>query len=37
MSGMTVYDFDTADRLSGHWQIADRLGVYQQLQQARVS
>jgi hypothetical protein len=26
MSGITVYDFDTADRLSGHWQIADRLG-----------
>jgi steroid delta-isomerase-like uncharacterized protein len=37
MSGITVYDFDTADRLSGHWQIADRLGVYQQLQQAQVS
>ena len=33
MSGATVYDF-TAGRISGHWQITDRLGVYQQLQQA---
>ncbi len=32
MSGMTVYSFDDTDRLTGHWQIADRLGVYQQLQ-----
>jgi steroid delta-isomerase-like uncharacterized protein len=37
MSGMTVYHFNGADRLTGHWQIADRLGVYQQLQQARAS
>jgi len=35
MSGATVYYFDTRDRLTGHWQIADRLGVYQQLQQNR--
>ena len=33
MSGATVYYFDGA-RLSGHWQITDRLGVYQQLGQA---
>jgi steroid delta-isomerase-like uncharacterized protein len=31
MSGATVYYFD-GDRISGHWQIADRLSVYQQLQ-----
>ena len=30
MSGITVYYFD-GDRLSGHWQIVDRLGVFQQL------
>ncbi|EFG2885981.1 ester cyclase [Escherichia coli] len=35
MSGATVYGFDASDRLTGHWQIADRLGVYQQLQQGR--
>jgi len=33
MSGATVYYFD-GDRLTGHWQITDRLGVYQQLNQA---
>lgn len=33
MSGATVYNFD-GDRLAGHWQITDRLGVYQQLRQA---
>jgi steroid delta-isomerase-like uncharacterized protein len=33
MSGATVYTFDGEDRLTGHWQITDRLGVYQQLQQ----
>lgn len=33
MSGATVYRFDS-DRIAGHWQIADRLGIYQQLQQA---
>lgn len=32
MSGATVYVFDPADRLTGHWQITDRLGVFQQLQ-----
>lgn len=32
MSGATVYFFDAQDRLTGHWQIADRLGVFQQLQ-----
>ncbi len=32
MSGATVYTFDGEDRLTGHWQITDRLGVYQQLQ-----
>jgi len=31
MSGATVYYFD-GDRISGHWQIADRLSVYKQLQ-----
>jgi steroid delta-isomerase-like uncharacterized protein len=32
ISGMTVYYFED-DRLSGHWQVTDRLGVYQQLSQ----
>ncbi|GBQ27728.1 hypothetical protein AA12717_2765 [Gluconacetobacter sacchari DSM 12717] len=36
MSGATVYTFDREERLTGHWQIADRLGVYQQLQRNRV-
>ena len=31
MTGATVYGFDADDRLTGHWQIADRLGVYQQI------
>ncbi|MBC2668412.1 ester cyclase [Novosphingobium piscinae] len=31
MSGATVYHFDADDRLTGHWQITDRLGVYSQL------
>lgn len=30
MSGLTAYYFDRA-RLTGHWQVADRLGIYQQL------
>ncbi|MCG6964627.1 MAG: ester cyclase [Acidobacteria bacterium] len=34
MSGATVYFFE-GDRLAGHWQITDRLGVYQQLQEAQ--
>ena len=32
MSGATLYRFDDEDRLTGHWQITDRLGVYLQLQ-----
>ena len=35
MSGATAYMFDNRDRLTGHWQITDRLGVYQQLQRNR--
>lgn len=35
MSGATVYLFDDADRLTGHWQVADRLSVFQQLQANR--
>jgi predicted ester cyclase len=31
MSGLTVYDFDADDRIRGHWQVVDRLGVVQQL------
>ena len=34
MSGATVYYFE-GDRLAAHWQITDRLGVYQQLQRAK--
>jgi steroid delta-isomerase-like uncharacterized protein len=34
MSGATVYFFDDDDRLTGHWQIIDRLGVARQLRQA---
>ena len=30
MSGLTIYDFE-GDRLSGHWQVADRLSVWRQL------
>jgi steroid delta-isomerase-like uncharacterized protein len=30
MSGATVYSFD-GDRITGHWQVTDRLGVFQQL------
>lgn len=33
MSGATVYHFD-GDRISGHWQVADRLGIFRQLQRA---
>lgn len=32
MSGLTVYAFKD-NRLSGHWQVADRLSVFQQLSQ----
>ena len=35
MSGATAYFFDAEDRLTGHWQITDRLGVYQQLMAGR--
>jgi len=31
MSGLTVYDFDAENRIRGHWQLVDRLGVFQQL------
>ena len=31
MSGLTIYDFDEQDRIRGHWQAVDRLGVYRQL------
>ncbi|HEV7384390.1 MAG TPA: ester cyclase [Phenylobacterium sp.] len=34
MSGATVYGFDAADRLTGHWQIKDALGVFRQLSAA---
>lgn len=33
MSGATAYSFDDADRLTGHWQIVDRLGVFRQLRE----
>lgn len=36
MSGATVYYFED-DRITGHWQITDRLGVYQQLREAASS
>jgi steroid delta-isomerase-like uncharacterized protein len=32
MSGMTIYSFNAADRIDGHWQVTDRLGVFRQLQ-----
>jgi len=32
MSGATVYFFDEADRITGHWQVTDRLGIFRQLQ-----
>ena len=35
MSGATVYGFDADNRLTGHWQVTDRLGVFQQLAAAR--
>ena len=34
MSGLTLYSFEE-DLICGHWQCADRLGVYGQLQQAK--
>jgi steroid delta-isomerase-like uncharacterized protein len=35
MSGATVYRFDSADRILGHWQVTDRLGIFHQLQRSR--
>jgi steroid delta-isomerase-like uncharacterized protein len=35
MSGATIYYFDERDRISGHWQVTDRLGIFQQLQLGR--
>lgn len=32
MSGATIYSFDEDDLICGHWQISDRLSVFQQLQ-----
>ncbi|WP_323989424.1 ester cyclase [Nguyenibacter sp. L1] len=37
MSGATAYGFDRSDMLTGHWQVTDRLGVYQQLQRNKLS
>ena len=36
MSGATVYYFD-AGRITGHWQVTDRLGVFMQLRQGLAS
>ncbi len=36
ISGLTLYSFSDG-RLTGHWQVTDRLGVYQQLTQQRES
>jgi predicted ester cyclase len=33
MSGLTAYFFDEDDRLTGHWQVVDRLGVLRQLRE----
>ncbi len=35
MSGLTIYDFDENGQISGHWQVSDRLGIFQQLQSAK--
>ena len=37
MSGATAYAFASDERLTGHWQITDRLGVFQQLQARRLA
>lgn len=37
MSGLTIYDFDGENRIRGHWQVVDRLGVAQQLAQTAAS
>ncbi len=31
MSGATTYSFTADDKLSGHWQITDRLGIWHRL------
>ncbi len=31
MTGLTIYHFDDGDHITGHWQVADRLGVYRQI------
>lgn len=36
MSGITVYYF-REERITGHWQVIDRFGVFQQLRQSPVS
>lgn len=36
MSGVTAYFFDNG-KICGHWQITDRLGVYQQLQKQKAA
>ena len=33
MSGLTIYDLDEQNRIRGHWQVTDRLGIFQQLTQ----
>jgi steroid delta-isomerase-like uncharacterized protein len=33
MTGLTIYDF-VDSRLAGHWQVADRLSIYQQIMSA---
>jgi steroid delta-isomerase-like uncharacterized protein len=36
MSGLTIYDFDESGLIAGHWQVSDRLGIFQQLQNAKL-
>ena len=36
MSGATAYYFDESGCLNGHWQITDRLGVFQQLRMPHI-
>jgi predicted ester cyclase len=36
MSGSTVYYFNDAGKITGHWQVTDRLGIYHQMQQAQL-
>lgn len=37
MSGATTYFFDEQDRLTGHWQITDRLSIFQQLERNKAA